>query len=100
MEAEQFPKDLTFSYRPVNQSTTPNEISNLMILNNLTVLEEQFKWFVLDTNKCTSDIHKYNLSSVLHLSASRHPEGAVHQDLKITKIKQITNIIHIILPHS
>jgi hypothetical protein len=50
----------------------------------------EVKLFIHDTNKCTSEIHKYNLISLLHDLVSHHILGALHQDLKLTKIQEIT----------
>ena len=41
----------------------------------------------------------YSLISLLHVSVThlRHPQAALHQDLKLTKTLNITKVIHILL---
>jgi hypothetical protein len=42
--------------------------------------------FISDTNKYTSDIYKYNLITLLHVSISHHLTGGRHKYLKHTNI--------------
>jgi len=61
----------------LNMSETVQHISSTHRKNKL---------YIRGTNKCFFDIYKCNLISLLHVSASRQPQGALHQDLKLTKI--------------
>jgi len=60
--------------------------------------------FIYDTHQCTSDMDKYNLMSLLSLlmfqHCLRHAQGALHQDLKLTKTQYITKLIHFTLQYS
>ena len=57
--------------------------------------------FIYDTHQCTSDIHKYNHISLLTFRHRlHHPQGALHQDLKLTKTQNTTKVIHFTLQYS
>jgi hypothetical protein len=52
--------------------------------------------FIYDTHQCTSDMDKYSFISLLMFQhRSRHPQGALHQGLKLTKTQYITKLIHL-----
>jgi hypothetical protein len=72
--------------------TVPWLILELLCVLNMSETVQHFssthrknKLYIRDTNKCFFDIYKCNIISLLHVSASRQPQGALHQGLKLTK---------------